>query len=80
MSTDELSPMMKVLSWRGPSRSIQPGNKVAWPLGLSETALTRLPYDIKIEFTQTGVVLSVSAEATEAQLAEVLRALRLSKL
>jgi hypothetical protein len=44
------------------------------------SALPQLSNEIQIKFTQTGVVLTVSGEATEAQLAEVLRVLRLSKL
>lgn len=42
--------------------------------------LPKVPYEIELKVTAAGFVLSASPQATEEQLAEVLRALRVSNV
>ena len=80
MNTDKLSPMMEIFSWRGPSISVATPKEAECSDTARPVSLPKLPYEIGIKVTREGFVLSMSPEATEEQLAEVLRALRLARL
>ena len=80
MSTDDISPVMKIFNWRGPSRRIPPVDDAGTRPDTTAATLPKMPYEIELRMIETGFVLSVSPQATEEQLVEVLRALRLSKM
>ena len=79
MSTEKLSPMMEIFNWRGPSRSVPTPDDADFSDTARPVSVPKLPYEIGIKVTRDGFLVSMSSEATEEQLAEVLRALRLAK-
>jgi hypothetical protein len=83
---NELSPTMKIFAWRGPSRSdetsIEPEATTLSPVGavpmISDNVTAEMPLTPHVEISLAGAVLRVTPNINQAQLIEVLCAIRSS--